>query len=184
MDDNELDSQGCEKGIISRRQALQGSVAVLSACYLAPVTMDLLLADSASAQGSGGENETFNSEFRCCNFLLNASDFVTVEFVDIFGPGLTRIPGGNDPDSGVSYRFSDLLDGGEVTVSTEQPAYYTFMTPEETVKLESFLTAGNDLEARKLMNAIASDDNGMITTLSFTLDNELKSLVVSVAAPE
>ncbi len=175
--------QGCDEIRISRREALRNSAFALGTCYLAPATLNLLLADSASAQGSGTEEETFNSSLRVCNFLLNYDDVVSVAFIDIFGPSVTLIPGGNDPNSGVSYSFPDLLDGAEVTISTDQPAYYTFMTPAETVQLESYLSAGNDQKVQTLMSAVTAADNGMVDTLTINLDNESRSLVISVAAP-
>ena len=182
--DSDSNCQANNESGISRRAALKTSALALGSCYLAPATLNLLLADSASAQGSGGEeNETFSSSLRVCNFLLNYDDMVSVEFIDIFGPSITLIPGGNDPNSGVSYKFPDLLDGADVTISTDQPAYYTFMTPEETVQLESYLTTGNEQKAQSLMNAIATDESGMINTLTINLDNESRSLVISVAAP-
>jgi hypothetical protein len=173
-----------KKSGISRREALKTSAIALGSCYLAPATMNLLLADSASAQGSGGqEDESFSSSLRICNFLLKYEDMVRVAFIDVFGPSVTLIPGGNDPNSGVSYNFPDLLDGGDVTISTEDPAYYTFMTPEETVQLESYLSAGDDQRVQSLLSAIVSDDNGMIDSLTITLNKESRSLVVSTAAP-
>ena len=103
------DKQG-DRITITRRDAGKKSVTALGACYLAPATMNLLLAERATAQ-SRPEDATFNSSMRICNYLPAVEDEVMVDFVDVFGPGTETIPGGNDPDHGAARAFMDLLDG-------------------------------------------------------------------------
>ena len=182
MDETGMNSQVREDNTISRREALKGSVVALGACYLAPATMNLLLADKASAQGSGGEEETFNSQLRCCNFLPNADDFVTVDFIDIFGPGTEDIPGGNDPDQGTSRSFPDLLDGGEVTLRTANDVYFIPIVPEEVQALESAVSTGDSRVLQSMLSSI-NQASAPQNSLTLTLENETKCIVVSDQPP-
>ncbi len=182
MDEIGLNGQALEDSSISRREALKRSVVALSACYLAPATMNLLLADKASAQGSGTEDETFNSELRCCNFLPNVDDYVTVDFIDVFGPGTEDIPGGSDPDQGSSRSFPDLLDGGEVTLRTVNDVYFIPIVPEDAQALQSLVTAGNTTAVQSMLSNI---NQASVPQNSFTLvlENDVKCVVVSEQPP-
>jgi hypothetical protein len=182
MDETGLNKQVHEDNEISRREAIKGSVVALGACYLAPATMNLLLADKASAQGSGGEEETFNSELRCCNFLPNVNDIVTVDYIDVFGPGTEDIPGGSNPDQGTSRSFPDLLDGGEVTLRTANDVYFIPIVPEEVQALESAVSTG---DSRVLQSMLSNINQAAVpkNSLTLTLEDEKKCIVVSEQPP-
>lgn len=185
-DSKERNHQESDANTISRRAALKGSAVALGACYLAPATMNLLLADRAAAQvGSGPpESETYNSELRVCNYLTTSSDEVHVEFIDMFGPGEDWIPGGQEPGLSTSRMYADLLDGGEVTMSADPAAYFIEVVPSDSQSLENFMIAGNVKGAQSLINAIVqSDSYEKVTSLTFTLDNSKKCIVVSYDSP-
>ncbi len=174
MQPEDLDEQKktmlVEKSVVSRRQALKGSVAAIGVCYLAPTTLNLLLAERATAQSDIPPPEPPEPEYpwtlRACNFMDDqGTSTVVVEYIDILGYDSVIIPQNGRQE------FPDLLDASEVTIIASRPSYFTTLILEEFESLVSFMQAGDSARANSLLNlaqgATAQDDAS--TTFSITI---------------
>lgn len=186
--DKKLSSDGIQEGI-TRRKALEKSALAIGACYLAPATLDLLLASRATAQSIivGGLS---GSSIGCvCNFTASAVEVTYLELpksvclegddtVTEWTDGRLDIPAFNLPED-ENCQACCLLNS-PVTVRTlgTEDVYFE-VTPAAEILDQQVIAI---MEGRMAVSDLANNalDYGTGTTFTFEIREDVKILVKEI----
>ena len=178
--ENDSSPADTQTGHLSRRQAIKKSSIALGACYLAPATLNLLLADRATAQSDIPPPEPepeYNRRLCVCNFMPLETDVLTVEYIDILGWDTVLLPGG----TGVTEQstFDKIMDNSEAIITVSTPAYFHHLATPDATSLANLMRAGNTKGAMALLSSAAQGSSEPATELVLPMTQNYRIVVTS-----
>ena len=187
--DKKMSSDRIQEGI-TRRKALEKSALALGACYLAPVTLDLLLARTTAASTITSGNLSGVSIGCVCNFTADAVDVTYLELpesvclegddsVTEWTDGSFEVPAFNLPDA--TCQACCVLNTPVTVRTLGAKEVYFEVTPSSEVVDQQVIAI---MEGRMTVSDLANSalEYGTGTSFTFEIQEDVKILVKEITS--